>query len=194
MRGGGPIADYPTRIWGGTTHPSCMATSPPPDPALPSAVPAAGLSWKKFVLELPVAADASQVKREFMPIEDEPLAYFARAGVRFLAARVDPDVRRELGRALAQDATPSNMPTLLAGFAAAGLGHVSFARDAASRYVFRTEDTPLESEAARTPCCHLVLGFVEGLTAGATGRTVLGSETQCRAMGHPACLFVVSVR
>lgn len=172
---------------------AAMTASPPRDTMLPGVLQTPGLSWKKFVLELPVPADVSQVGREYDPIRDEPLAYFARAAFRFLTDKVTAGTRRELGRALAEQAAHGEVPSLLEAYAAAGLGHVSYSQEG-DLFVYQTNDNILELPAARTPSCNVLLGFVEGLTSARTGRPALGSETRCRTMGHPACVFVVGSR
>lgn len=162
--------------------------------AVPAAVSGQGLSWRRFVLELPVPADASLVTREFMSLKDEPLAYFARAGFRFLIDHLRANERRELGHALAEEATPDKVPLFLAAWATAGLGHVDMQEDSPGKFRFTSADLLLEAEGAKTPACAIALGFMEGLARAATGRDALGSEVQCRAMGHPACVFMVKSR
>lgn len=161
--------------------------------APPTASPATGIAWKKFVLELPVALDPDQVK-PYAPLRDEPFAYFAGLCLKFFAQRLTPELRRDLGRTMCAQATPENAHSFLEGWAAAGLGHLDMVQDAPDRFRFSSPDLHLEAEAARAPSCTVVLGFVEGLAHGASGGEALGTEVQCRSTGHPACVFVVRVR
>lgn len=164
-----------------------------PVPLPPSVSPATGIAWRKFVLELPVAVDAQQVK-PYAPLRDEPCAYFARLGVAFFAQRLTAEVRRDFGRALSVEVTPENVHSFFEGWAAAGLGHIDMLQESQDRFRFHSPDLHLEAEAARTPSCRVVLGFVEGIAQGAGGGEALGTEVQCRSTGHPACVFVVRVR
>lgn len=160
----------------------------------PATVGDRGLTWKKFVLELPVPVRQDQVRREFVPLDDDPFAYFAQSGLRFLVTRLPAELLRDLGRALAADARPETVASYLAAWASAGLGHVAFTREAGDRFRYTSADLLLHPSGGKTPTCRVALGFLEGLTRAATGRDALGAEVECRAAGHAECVFVVMSR
>ena len=166
-----------------------------PRPDAPHAtVPETGITWKRFVLELPVATTPTDVKGELVPLRDEPLGYYALKALNFVAEHFTPEMQREFGRAMVRDATRATVADHIQGWALIGLGHLDFSETSPGSYTVTSTDLPLHVSAGRAPSCRVVLGLVEGLARAHAGRDVLGTEIHCRSAGHADCAFMVRAR
>lgn len=100
---------------------------------------------------------------------------------------------RDIGRNLAARAGLVSLDEHLDAFASMGLGELRLASVEKERYTFVGRDLLEVAPRATKATCLLPLGFLEGTVAAMHG-AALGTETRCRSMGHPECVFVVQPR
>lgn len=142
-----------------------------------------------------IVRDVSQ--REGQLVEDTHVRVTRDLVRRMLALVGDharPGARRELGRALAVEASGDTERDLLWAFTGLGLGRLRLVVQERDRFEFEGTDLLEVIEPDRQPSCQLALGFAEGIVERLTTRAALGNEMRCQGQGAPACRFVVKAR
>jgi PAS domain S-box-containing protein len=102
--------------------------------------------------------------------------------------------RRDLGKALASEATSHDASGFVDAFAALNIGTLQVDRVGEGRYEARARDLLEVTPRFGSPTCHIALGFLEGMVAMLEEGTSLGAEVRCQSQGHEECLFVVKAR
>lgn len=106
---------------------------------------------------------------------------------------LDVQARRAVGRDLGREVAPQTTLDIVEAFQSLGLGEIRLVSEDAGRATFEGGDLIEATPGSTSMTCSIALGVLEGAMA-ASGRTVLGTETTCRSMGHEHCTFVLRLR
>lgn len=105
---------------------------------------------------------------------------------------LQPATLRRLGRKFSQELPAGSVRDLAAAYTRAALGQVDIQETRERTTTFHATGLVEVLPDARTPTCHLTLGFLEGACARASGEPdAVGTETRCQSRGDDTCTFVV---